>query len=170
MIIFCNFKLLADIIVSLRKLSVPLQHLIVWDKRKARSWIAWKYPLRHSEYILFAGYGSLDFRTGKQKKGVRRTSFGGELKKADPNPNEVSFEMFQEIWNIQVVPSAKRIHPTQKPVELSERLAVITRNMDLQVVLDPFAGSGALLEGFDTGVETVLGFELETKYKRKKSN
>ena len=37
MIIFCNFKLLADIIVSFRKLSVPLQHLIVWDKRKAYS-------------------------------------------------------------------------------------------------------------------------------------
>ena len=167
MIICCNFKLLTDLIYEFKNVNIPLQHLIVWDKRPTQAWISWGYPLRHVEYILFAGWGKLNFRTGKIKDPVKRSSFGGKLKTTYPNKNEVSYEMFNEIWAIKSVPSKKRIHPTQKPEQISERCKLICRDMNLKKIIDPFAGSGSLLSAFNKEpdlFDQILGFEINKEF------
>lgn len=62
-----------------------------------------------------------------------------------------------------ILSSKKRLHPTQKPVELMEELIKIHSNEN-DIVLDPFMGSGS------TGVAALnlkrkfIGFELDEKY------
>ena len=72
-------------------------------------------------------------------------------------------DMHCNIWHIPPVPTQKRYHTCQKPVELLERLCKVSTK-DGGIVLDPFMGSGS------TGVACVnternfIGIELDEKY------
>nr|HPM11049.1 site-specific DNA-methyltransferase [Paludibacter sp.] len=58
------------------------------------------------------------------------------------------------------------IHPTQKPVRLLERLLalVLPKDVEMPVVLDPFAGSAStLIAGINMGCD-VIGFEIDKEY------
>jgi site-specific DNA-methyltransferase (adenine-specific) len=60
------------------------------------------------------------------------------------------------------VPSGK-IHPTQKPVELLERLVEIS-SVKGEVVLDPFAGSGSTVKAAVNLGRRAIGVELNTHF------
>lgn len=68
-----------------------------------------------------------------------------------------------DVWNDIDFYSEKRIHPTQKPIKLIERL-IKTSSNENDTVLDPFIGSGS------TGVackhlnRNFIGIELDEKY------
>lgn len=73
-------------------------------------------------------------------------------------------EKYQRPKFVYPVPNGKkRVHPTQKPVELMEELIKIHSNEN-DIVLDPFMGSGS------TGVAALnlnrrfIGIELDDKY------
>ena len=57
----------------------------------------------------------------------------------------------------------KRIHPTQKPLKLIERLIYTSSNPG-DIVLDPFMGSGATAVGCIKMDRHFIGFELDEKY------
>lgn len=67
------------------------------------------------------------------------------------------------VWHVPPIPSNKRYHTCQKPVEILERLARVSSRPG-GVILDPFMGSGS------TGVAAVntgrrfIGIEKEEKY------
>ncbi len=57
----------------------------------------------------------------------------------------------------------KRIHPTQKPLKLIERL-IYTSSNENDIILDPFMGSGASAIGSIRMNRHFIGFELDEKY------
>jgi adenine-specific DNA-methyltransferase len=59
---------------------------------------------------------------------------------------------------IDRVPSGKMIHPTEKPVELLERLIAMSTSPD-DLVVDPFAGSASTLLAARNMGRNAIGFE-----------
>lgn len=61
------------------------------------------------------------------------------------------------------VPSAKRFHPTEKPIDLLSHL-VGKHSPDGGAVLDPFMGSGTALVAANNLGRRAIGIELEERY------
>jgi DNA modification methylase len=82
LIIFTNFICAVDYVNASRKTNWEYHTVVNWDKRPIRTWIAWSYPLRVSEYILFFKKGNFqfNFRKGTEVPGYKRSKFGGSLK------------------------------------------------------------------------------------------
>ena len=76
--------------------------------------------------------------------------------------HEVINEGSRDLTSILEVsnPRIKKGHPTQKPVALFEKLAYIYSE-DKDIVLDPFSGSGTIL---DVRNRITIGIEKEEKY------
>lgn len=161
-ILFCNSLFKKDLFQALPK-GWKFHCEIIWDKgQNFKTWISWTKPLRHIEFILFFKKGNFkfDFWDGSIKKPYKRPQFGGSLKKTERKKLEFSKGVFDEYW---LIPLEKiRIHPTQKPQELSYRLEkIVNANIRGFKVLDCFAGTGNLLKAFDNamGIDN-LGIEL----------
>jgi len=130
----------------------------IWDKRPTRTWVSWGLPLKCVEYVHYFTRGTFkfSFKDGTVKPKVKRSSFGGKMKaKNRSNPNDVSYGMYSEVINPRVPRGKTRIHPTQKPTELSEMFARVVGAESR--VLDPFCGSGALISAFPNA----LGIDLQ---------
>lgn len=67
------------------------------------------------------------------------------------------------VWDVRKVNPNKMIHPTQKPVELMERLILKFSDAGA-TVLDPFAGSGSTLIAARNVNRHYIGFELDEQY------
>jgi site-specific DNA-methyltransferase (adenine-specific) len=76
------------------------------------------------------------------------------------NPTKGMYELF----DIPIIGGAANTpHPTQKPVELIERLIQNTTN-EGDTVLDPFLGSGTTLEAGRRTNRNVIGFEIDLQW------
>lgn len=156
LVVFANFANGAELLVESQATAWTWVATQVWDKRPTRSWVSWSRPLKCVEYVLFflKGKRKLSFKDGTIKPAVKRSSFGGKMKaQGGANKAKVSYGMYEEIQAIR--PPRGRVHPTQKPVEWSNRLARVVGASSR--VLDPFCGSGALLAAFPDSV----GVDLE---------
>lgn len=67
------------------------------------------------------------------------------------------------IFEQPVVNHKKRIHPTQKPIEIFEELVKIHSNEN-DVVLDCFMGSGTTAVACELNNRKWIGFEIESEY------
>lgn len=153
LVVFANFPNAAELHAESKSTPWKWVATQVWDKRPTRSWVAWSRPLKCVEYVLYfvKGKKRLSFKDGTVKPGVKRKSFGGAMKaKGEANTAEFSYGMYEEIMAIRSPRAKDRFHPTQKPIEWSARLARIVGRDSL--VLDPFAGSCALLSAFPNSV------------------
>ena len=72
---------------------------------------------------------------------------------------------FTDVWNDIDFYSEKRIHPTQKPLKLIERIVSASSNPG-DLVLDPFAGSGSTLVACEKLVRNCIAIEKDEKYVR----
>lgn len=64
----------------------------------------------------------------------------------------------------------KKLHPTEKPVELMKRLVTLSSG-EGELVLDPFAGSASVLRAAYLTKRKALGFEIDTEiYETAKGN
>jgi site-specific DNA-methyltransferase (adenine-specific) len=81
------------------------------------------------------------------------------------NNGKMVFNVMDWLQDDQSSPLYRKVHPTQKPVRLMERLIeVFTDEGD--VVIDPVAGSGStLLAAFNKG-RKAFGFEIDRKLYR----
>lgn len=140
MIVFTNHRLLRDL---LSNLSMKFHDIVIWDKSPRRGWISWRKPLHHIELITFWGDSKyFDFRKSKTPHPPYQRRFS-RLKGGKKRVNKFSYPMYNQIWKIADVPRSKKIHPTQKPVKLLNRIMeIISHNSDLLIV-DPFEGSGS---------------------------
>lgn len=151
LITFANFLCAIDLINIGRKIGWKFHTYLIWNKLPTRNWISWSFPLRHIEFIMFFNKGSFkfSFKTGEITQPYKRKSFGGILKDQNKqNSNKFAYKMFSEIIEIPV--PGNRIHPTEKPIEFSSIFSKIVGKD--KFVLDPFVGSGNLLEEFPNSI------------------
>lgn len=160
-ITFCNILLMKDLF---QNLSIPFLCEQIWDKRPTRNWIAYSRPLREIEYILYFGYGKLDFRDGTIKEKYNRKGFGQkDLVKTNANTKDFAEGQFRQIVSFPQI--KHKIHPTEKPKEASAMFKQILRLNEFGLIIDPFCGSGNLLHSF----ENSLGIDI-VDYITKKEN
>ena len=67
-----------------------------------------------------------------------------------------------DVLRYKSVPSNKRQHPVQKPLDLLQ--SIVRKHQNVKTVLDPFAGSGSSLVAALTSGRNYTGIELNEKY------
>lgn len=182
LISFINFFGAIDMINAGRNAGWNFHVYQIWMKQ-ASTWIAWSFPLRRCEFLLFFSKGKFKFTfwTGEKLPAYKRSSFGGSLKETQRFQGEFSFPVVKEILgpddeiklvfdngtektvNFKQLSKAKRVHPTEKPEGFSWMLKQVVsssipprekknKSPVERYVLDPFCGSGRLLEAFPNSV------------------
>ena len=72
-----------------------------------------------------------------------------------------------DVWSdIKFYNNKNRIHPTQKPFELIERLILASSNKN-DIILDPFMGSGSTACMCKKNQREYVGFEIDANYYEK---
>ena len=72
-------------------------------------------------------------------------------------------DMHCNVWHIPPIPSNKRFHTCQKPVDLLERLCRVS-SREGGVVLDPFMGSGSTGVACANTGRDFIGIEIDPDY------
>ena len=164
------------------------RHRFLWEKDKCANFMVAKaQPLKYTEDILvFCNVGFLENQfknpTGtynpqmREGKGKRDKRIGKEIDKSEhlkqilyrPNPtkrklsNDGSKQRFpKDVLNIKT--QHKRIHPTQKPVELMEYL-IKTYTNENETVLDFTMGSGTTGVACKNTNRNFIGIEQDEQY------
>lgn len=133
--IFIDWRMYPVMVLWMRRVGFVIKNCIVWDK--AHMGMGWQYRYRH-EFIIMAV-------KGKQK--VRRISTRADT----------------DIWRIARIPGTKTIHPTEKPIELMERIIVNSSEAG-ELIGDFFLGSGPVVEAAYKHGRHVVGFEIDPVY------
>jgi DNA modification methylase len=138
--IFCSNKQIKDIMEWWKKYSTTL---LVWDKPNPT-------PLSNGKYI-----SNLEFIVYVRGKGATFNNTGYE--------NQLKTFRYP-------APSPKaRLHPTEKPVKLLERILRNHTN-EHDVVLDMFMGSGSTGEACEKTNRNFIGMEINPTYYQKSRN
>lgn len=150
------------------------RHKWVWNKNNSAGFInAKKMPLQITEDILVFGKKSPNYYPIMEERGKPRKK-GGYNNGITENYNikNKSYESYNNLYypknliNISNAVQIKKIHPTQKPVELLEYL-IETYTKEGELVLDPVMGSGTTAIACKNKNRNFIGFELEETYYRK---
>ena len=74
-----------------------------------------------------------------------------------------------DVWDdINFYEEKNRIHPTQKPLKLINRLVLASSN-EMDIILDPFMGSGTTALSCQKNNRQYIGFEIDSIYYEKSS-
>ena len=142
MIIFNDWKNLGEISKQLEKCDFIVKDIIRWEK---------KNPLPRNvdrRYVT-----DCEFAVWAVKKGAKWTF---------NKPEEVSY--LKPVITTGVVPGGKkRLHPTQKHLEVLEKLVKVHTN-EGDLVFDPFLGSGTTAVACKNNNRNVIGSEIEKEY------
>jgi len=144
-----------------------------------QNWITWnytngigsrnKYSQRHEDILFFTKGKDFIFNTEKIRvKAVKNIGF--RLKSGKKwNPPEAGKKNCEDIWtdiNMLNSQDKRRVgHPTQKPVELIERMILASSEAG-DLVLDPFIGSGTTAVCCRNLNREFIGIELNKDYIR----
>ncbi|MHA1272539.1 MAG: DNA-methyltransferase [Promethearchaeota archaeon] len=120
----------------LEKLGFDIINDIIWYKPNAPPNLSCKYFTHSHEIILWA-----------RKSSKSKHTFNYELMKSWNNPKDKlknKDKQMRSVWSIPLLPKAEKEcgkHPTQKPLELLNRI-IASSSKEKDWVLDPFVGSG----------------------------
>ncbi|MGH9962188.1 MAG: DNA-methyltransferase, partial [Pyrinomonadaceae bacterium] len=130
---------------ALQELGAKILNVIVWEKTAPPPNLSCRYYTHSHELILWAK------RSEKEKHtfhyAFEKEANGGKQQKDiwyRRNVNETGKDLLPNHWRIGTPKKAEKLlgkHPTQKPLELLDRIIrCSSHNADL--VIDPFCGSG----------------------------
>jgi DNA modification methylase len=119
----------------MRKVGFNIKNCIVWDK--VNMGLGWQYRFQH-ELIIFGVKGT-------QK--IRR----------------ISTRYDSDVWKIPRISGNKTIHPTEKPIELMNRM-ILNSSDPNELVVDFFLGSGPVAEAALSNGRKFIGFEVDPIY------
>lgn len=128
----------------LQKLESRVINEIIWFKPNGAPALAGRNFTASHETIIWAS---------KSKKS--KHTFNYSASRSWNAPGDVLYrsgKQMRSVWSIPTTPKREKllgVHPTQKPIELLNRLIVMCSN-PRDTILDPFCGSGT------TGVASVL--------------
>lgn len=132
LIVFCDWRMWANLAPALESGGLRLQNMIVWDKGHAGMGTGFK-PTHELAIHLCNGPGRFYNRCGSN------------------------------VLRFGRVPGAKKLHPTQKPVDLIQSMVRVVAARDALVV-DPFCGSGSHGEAALKEGRRFLGIERDPEY------
>lgn len=130
--VFIDWRMYPLMSLWMQKVGFTIKNCIVWDK--VNMGMGWQYRYRH-EFIIMAVKG---------KHKVRRISTRSDT----------------DIWRIPRISGNKTIHPTEKPLELMERI-VLNSSEEGELIGDFFLGSGPVIEAALKHDRDVTGFEID---------
>ena len=151
------------------------KYRLIWKKNVPTGMASSKYrPMKYFEEICVFNYGKAKYNPiMKERVGLKKACYnynhycgknnhlnlGKKPKKYDPNYVQPS-----DVLEFNVVPNRnKKLHPTQKPVDLTEWL-IKTYTNEGDIVLDNCTGSGTTaIAAMNTG-RKFIGFELDKTY------
>ena len=135
---------------AMQQLNMKILNNIIWEKPNPPPNLACRYFTHSTETIIWSAKSKKSKHLFNYKL-MKKLNAGKQMKDVwkitSPKRNEKSFGK----------------HPTQKPVELLNRI-ILSATEEKQLVLDPFNGSGT------TGIASLLnnrkyiGIELEKEY------
>jgi len=135
MYLFCGIDKVPTILKLLVKHGFEPHHLpLIWDKGSG------SYPSQQTSYV-HSYEAFIHVQKGRRK--------------LNGSP--------RDIFPIKRVPAGRKIHPTEKPTELLRDLIELS-SLPGEVVLDPFAGSGATLVAAKETNRRAIGIELDKSY------
>lgn len=141
-IIFNDWKNLGDIAKALEENKFEVKDIIRWEKKNPMPRNVERRYVNDCEFAIWA-----------VKKGGKWT-FNKD--------NTVGY--LKPVITTGIVPGGKkRLHPTQKHLEVMEQL-VKTHTNELDTVFDPFLGSGTTALACKIYNRNVIGSEIEKKY------
>jgi DNA modification methylase len=140
---YCSQEFHADIEIILRKYFV-IQNRMIWCYNNGQRVTSKKYPYSYEPFFMVSKYINNDYKSVRDpnniQKGIRtKKNPNGTVTVTQPNPEGVKYT---DVWNIPKLSGGqkKTKHPTEKPIELGERmLRSINKN---ELVYVPFGGSG----------------------------
>lgn len=151
---------------GLQKLGAKILNTVVWEKLAPPPHLACRYYTHSHEFVLWA-------RKTEKSKHVYHYSFEKEANSGKqqkdvwyPRNHEDGAETFPNHWRIGAPRKAEKAlgkHPTQKPVELLDRIVRCSSNPG-DIILDPFCGSAT------TGIAAIplgrrfIGVDLDPEY------
>lgn len=144
-IIFMDWKNLSYLVEELQEQGFSIKDLIRWEK---------KNPMPrnvNSRYVM-------DFEVAIWAvKGNKKWTFNKDQEKPYLKPVYIS----------GIVPGGKkRIHPTQKNLEVMEEIIKVHTNKN-DLILDPFSGSGTTVLACKNTNRNSIGIEIDKKYFQK---
>ena len=166
--VFCTWQYSPEIFSYLKKKMLMVNE-IIWDRKvPSMGGSTRKYSSVHDNVGFFVKnlknyYFDLDSiripYDAETKKARSRSIFvGKKWLEVGYNPKDV-----WSISRLHRIHSQRKDHPTQKPLELIERM-VLASSPRGGVVLDPFMGSGTTAEVCVKNDRRFIGFEINPKY------
>jgi site-specific DNA-methyltransferase (adenine-specific) len=135
---------------AMQQLRMKLLNNIIWEKPNPPPNLSCRYFTHSTETILWAAKNEKSKHCFNYEK-MKEMNFGKQMK---------------SVWNISLPNGDEKIfgkHPTQKPVQLLERMILASTN-EGDMIFDPFSGSST------TGVAAIklrrkfVGCELEKEF------
>lgn len=142
MIIFNDWKNLGEISIQLEKCDFIVKDIIRWEKKNPMPRNVERRYVTDCEFAVWA-----------VKKGAKWTF---------NKPENIGYLKPAIITGI-VPGGKKRLHPTQKHIEVLDQLVKIHTN-EGDWVFDPFLGSGTTAVACKNNNRNVIGSEIEKKY------
>lgn len=126
-----DWRMYPQMAIWMQHVGFEIKNCIVWDK--AHMGMGWQYRFSH-ELIIFASKG----------KKVR----------------QISTRSAKDIWSISRIAGNKTIHPTEKPIELLERM-VLNSTIEGELIVDLFSGSGPAGEAVLSNNRRLIAYEID---------
>lgn len=154
---FCGWSNVLIIKQELEK-YFKLKNWIIWDRIKGRGA---KYNFVSTREDILWLTKSDNYVFNKQSSNIKKKTGGMGLKNRD------EYRKLSNVWTdiSPIVPWSKEKieHPTQKPIELLERIIKISSNEN-DLILDPFLGSGTTAVACKHLKRNYIGIEINPKY------
>lgn len=136
-----------------QKLDLRIVNSIIWAKPNAQPNITCRMFTESTEQIIW-------LCNNTQKRAAKWTFNYEEAKKLNNG------KQMRNFWSIPTTPASERKlgkHPSQKPLQLMERLVMLTTKPD-DLILDCFAGSGSTLVACQKQKRFYVGIEKDPNY------
>jgi len=150
--------------VGYERVGVEKLNEIVWFKRNAMPNLTQSRFTASHETVLW-GTPRADGEHGESGEYTFNYDETREWP-CESSPISESDKQVRSVWNVPTnksQPEQEFDHPTQKPLRLLERIVRASTN-EGDVVLDPFAGSGATLVAANLNDRGYVGIEREAEY------
>jgi len=143
---FVNDKNVQDMLNEATKVGFKLHNILVWKKNNKTPN---KYYMKDCEFIIF-------FRKGKSTP-------IHNLGDSQYFEYEEEFIWEDTVFKINNINGKSKLHPTQKPTELINKL-ILNSSKEKDIVFDPFIGSGTTAIACINTNRNYIGFELDKEY------